>query len=190
MLWQRESATSRPSDANGTPCWSRIMARVAAFVGRRRPDLGAADLNLLAWACLDVAASTSFQRIDLPVLDLLAGIIDRVVATDLDLDRTAIRAPHPPADLDRRDELLAAGRPGYFAQRGYHSVGVEDAGATACAWPGRASTTASRPSLHGTPTRVPMLDGAARALADARDDAEALNAPSAPAWRSPSPTAT
>jgi hypothetical protein len=67
--------------------------RCTAFVAGRRPDLRAPDRDLLAWACLDVANSIFFQRIELPgpeYADLLAGIIDRVVDTDLDTDHAAV----------------------------------------------------------------------------------------------------
>jgi hypothetical protein len=74
-----------------------IATQVGAFVARRRPDLREADWDLLAWACLGAAISISFQRIELPRLeytDLLAGIIDRVVDTDLDAGPARSRRSH------------------------------------------------------------------------------------------------
>ena len=177
VLWQRESRhLPRAARRRLRARLIAIAAQVADFVARRRPDLRTADRDLLAWACLDVATSISFQRIDLPrpdYTDLLAGIIDRVVDTDLDTDAAPFAPPPSPGALDRRDELLAAAAR-LFAQRGYHSVGVDDVGA---------AVGIAGPSIyHHFATKLDLivavitqgadrlLDGTARALAGARDD--------------------
>jgi AcrR family transcriptional regulator len=132
VLWQRESRYLPPATRRRLrTTLVGIAAQVAAFVAEGRPDLGKADRDLLAWACLGAAVSVSFQRIDLPrpeYTDLLAGIIDRVVGADLDTGAATVAAPPSAGALDRRDELLAAAAR-LFAQRGYHSVGVDDVGA-------------------------------------------------------------
>jgi AcrR family transcriptional regulator len=183
VLWQRESRHLSPATRQRLrSTLIEIAAQVAAFVARRRPDLRAADWDLLAWACLGVAISISFQRIELPrpeYIDLLVGIIDRVVDTDLDTEPAAIGAPPPPGDLDRRDELLTAAAR-LFAQRGYHSVGVDDVGA---------AVGIAGPSIyHHFTTKLDvivavitqgadqLLDSTARALADTHDDSQALDA--------------
>ena len=184
VLWQRESR-HLPPDARERlrAVLVEIMARVAAFVGRRRPDLGAADLNLLAWPSAPTwrpARPSSASTCPVPSTSTCSPASSTgVVATDLDLDRTAITAPPPLVHLDRRDELLAAAAR-LFAQRGYHSVGVDDVGAT---------VDMAGPSIyHHFATKLDLivavidqgadqlLDSTARALADARDDAEALDA--------------
>jgi AcrR family transcriptional regulator len=185
VLWQRESRHLPPAARQQLRAiLIDIKAQVAAFVARRRPDLRAADWDLLAWACLDAAISISFQRIDLArpeYTDLLAGIVDRVVGTDLDpgADPVAVAAQPPRSGLDRRDELLAAAAR-LFARRGYHSVGVDDV-ATAVGITG--------PSIyHHFATKLDLivavisqgatqlLGGTARALADTHDDTQALDA--------------
>jgi AcrR family transcriptional regulator len=183
VLWQRESRHLPPparQRLRGTLV--AIAAQVAAFVAQRRPDLRAADRDLLAWACLDVANSISFQRIELPrpeYADLLAGILDRVVGTDLDADLAAVVPQPPPGDLDRRDELLAAAAR-LFAQRGYRSVGVDDvAAAVGIAGPSLYHHFATKLDLIVaviTQGADQLLDSTARALADAHDGTEALDA--------------
>ena len=183
VLWQRESRHLSPATRQRLRSMLiEIAAQVAAFVARRRPDLRAADWDLLAWACLGVAISISFQRIELPrpeYIDLLIGIIDRVVDTDLDTEPAAIGAPPPPRDLDRRDELLTAAAR-LFAQRGYHSVGVDDVG--------RAVGIAGPSIYHHFTTKLDMivavitqganqlLDGTARAIAGTHNDTQLLDA--------------
>jgi AcrR family transcriptional regulator len=129
-----------------------------------------------------VANSISFQRIELPrpeYADLLAGIIDRVVDADLDAGLAAVAPQPPPGDPDRRDELLAAAAR-LFAQRGYHSVGVDDvAAAVGIAGPSIYHHFATKLDLIVavvTESANRLLDGTARALAGAHDDTEALHA--------------
>jgi AcrR family transcriptional regulator len=183
VLWQRESRHLPPATRQRLRAvLVDIAAQVAAFVAQRRPGLRAADRELLAWACLDVANSIAFQRIELPrpdYADLLTGILDRVVGADLDGGSAAVAAPPPPGGLDRRDELLAAAAR-LFAQRGYHSVGVDDvAAAVGIAGPSIYHHFATKLDLIVaviTRGADQLLDGTARALADAHDDTEALEA--------------
>ena len=183
VLWQRESRHLPPAARQrlrGTLV--DIAAQFAALVAQRRPDLREADWDLLAWACLGAAVSISFQRIELPrpeYTDLLAGIIDRVVDTDLDTGPAPMAAPPPPGGLDRRDELLTAAAR-LFAQRGYHSVGVDDVGAAVgIAGPSIYHHFATKLDLIVaviTQGADQLLDGTARALADTHDDGQALDA--------------
>jgi AcrR family transcriptional regulator len=183
VLWQRESRHLAPAVRQRLrAAVIDVAAQVAAFVARRRPDLRAADRRLLAWACLDVAISISFQRIKLPrreYTDLLAGIIDRVIDTDLDIDPAAIEVRPAPRDLDRRDELLTAAAR-LFARRGYHSVGVDDvAAAVGIAGPSIYHHFATKLDVVvAVMTRGAgqLLDGTDRALAGTRNDTEALDA--------------
>jgi AcrR family transcriptional regulator len=183
VLWQRESRHLPPAARRRLrSTLTDIAARLAAFVAQRRPDLRAADWDLLAWACLGVAISISFQRIDLPrpeYTDLLADIIDRVVDTDLGTDPAAIAAQPPPGDLDRRDELLAAAAR-LFAQRGYHSVGVDDVGsAVGIAGPSIYHHFATKLDVIVaviTQGANQLLETTARALAGTHDDTQALDA--------------
>jgi AcrR family transcriptional regulator len=183
VLWQRESRHLPPAARQRLrTTLIGIAAQVAAFVAQRRPNLREADWDLLAWACLGAAVSVSFQRIDLPrpdYTDLLAGIIDRVVDTDLDIDPTPIAAQPPPGELDRRDELLTAAAR-LFAQRGYHSVGIDDVGAAVgIAGPSIYHHFATKLDLIVaviTQGADQLLDSTARALAHAHDDSQVLDA--------------
>jgi len=183
VLWQRESRHLPPAArARLHAKLTGTAAQVASFVARRRPDLHAAESDLLAWSCLEAATSISFQRITLPgpeYTDLLTGIIDRVLGTDLHSHSAVTAAPPPDTDLDRRDELLTAAAR-LFAERGYHSVGIDDVG-TAVGIAG--------PSVyHHFTTKLDLivavmnrgadqlLHTSARTLAGARDDTETLDA--------------
>jgi AcrR family transcriptional regulator len=183
VLWQRESRhLPRKLRERLRGILVDIAAQVADFVGRRRPDLRAEDRDLLAWACLGVAVSIAFQRIDLPrseYVDLLADVVDRVV--EADLDRTpAVPVERPtPAELDRRDELLAAAAR-LFAERGYHSVGVDDVGAAVgMAGPSIYHHFATKLDVivavitHGA---TQLLDTTSRARTTTHDDAQVLDA--------------
>jgi AcrR family transcriptional regulator len=183
VLWQRESRHLPPAARQrlrGTLV--DIAAQFAAFVAQRRPDLREADWDLLAWACLGAAVSISFQRIELlrpEYTDLLAGIIDRVVDTDLDTGPAPVATQPPPGGLDRRDELLTAAAR-LFAQRGYHSVGVDDVGAAVgIAGPSIYHHFATKLDLIVavvTQGAEQLVDGTARALAGTHDDSQALDA--------------
>jgi AcrR family transcriptional regulator len=183
VLWQRESRHLPPAARQRLRGrLVDIAAQFAAFVAQRRPDLREADWDLLAWACLGAAVSVSFQRIELPrpeYTELLAGIVDRVVDTDLDTDPAPIAAQPPSGALDRRDELLAAAAR-LFAQRGYHSVGVDDVGAAVgIAGPSIYHHFATKLDLIVaviTRGAEQLLDGTTRALADTHDDGQALDA--------------
>jgi AcrR family transcriptional regulator len=184
VLWQRESRHLPPAARQQLrTTLIDVQAQVAAFVARRRPDLRAPDWDLLAWACLDAAISIAFQRIELPrpeYTDLLAGIVDRVVDTDLDTDLAAVAAQPPsPGSLDRRDELLAAAAH-LFAQRGYHSVGVDEvATAVGITGPSIYHHFATKLDLIVavvTQGATQLLGSTALALADAHDGTRALDA--------------
>ena len=183
VLWQRESRHLPPAARERLRTrLTGIAAQVAAFIARCRPDLHATESDLLAWSCLEAATSISFQRIILPrpeYTDLLAGIIDRIIGTDLHSPSAVATAPPPDTDLDRRDELLTAAAR-LFAERGYHSVGIDDVG-TAVGIAG--------PSIyHHFTTKLDLIvaimnrgadqlvHATAHTLADARDDTEALDA--------------
>jgi AcrR family transcriptional regulator len=183
VLWQRESRHLPPHIREQLrTSLVDIVVHIAAFVAQRRPDLHAADRDLLAWACFDVVASVGFQRIELPrpdYVDLIAGIIDRVIDTDLDLDFAAAAAPPESSDLGRRDELLAAAAR-LFAQRGYHSIGVDDvAAAVGMAGPSLYHHFATKLDVIVeviTQGATQLLEGTARALADTRSDTQRLEA--------------
>lgn len=183
VLWQRESRhlAAGAREELRTQLLDTV-GRIAAFVAHRRADLAAADCNLLAWACMDVAASLSFQRVELPdgeYIDLLADVIDRAIGTELGQASATPTAQAVAIDMDRRDELLAVAAR-LFAQRGYGSVGVDDvAAAVGMAGPSLYHHFATKLDLIVaviTRGADQILDLTARALATTRDAADALDA--------------
>jgi AcrR family transcriptional regulator len=183
VLWQREARhLAAAAREELRALLLETVAAIAAFVAHGGGDRPAADCNLLAWACLDVAASLSFQRVELPAgeyVGLLEDIVDRVVATRLNSQIATAAPAAAHAELDRRDELLAVAAR-LFAQRGYGSVGVDDvAAAVGMAGPSLYHHFATKLDLIVaviTRGADQILDLTARALANTGDPAAALDA--------------
>ncbi|GAB2505731.1 TetR/AcrR family transcriptional regulator [Nocardia heshunensis] len=135
VLWRREARHLEDSDRAAFRVQARgIGARLAGIIAERRPELVAAQCDLLAWAALSVGNSVSFHHLSLPEPDfteLLAGLIRAV----LDAPVPELGTPIP--DADRRTPLVSRSRrevilteaTRLFAERGFTGVSVDDIGA-------------------------------------------------------------
>jgi AcrR family transcriptional regulator len=142
VLWRREFRHLAAEDA--AEMAERMRSGPAVPVGelrRMRPELDAADANLIAWSALSVLGSVSDHRIRpaVPVLEgLLAGISSDVLRVELPVpvesaesaesaDAEAVPTQEP---ANRREQLVTeAAR--LFWESGYHGVTMEDVGTAA-----------------------------------------------------------
>lgn len=134
VLWRRESRHLAGDERE----WLRTeLVGIARLVGEtvrlRRPELDDAPTDLLAWAAMGALMSVSHQHVELPRADyeeLLTEIVGDVVDTRLPAGTPSIprRQPTRVAPESTRELLLTEGVR-LFAERGFHSVGVDDIGA-------------------------------------------------------------
>lgn len=133
VLWQRESRHLEPAERHrvGEPL-QRLARQLAGRLRDRRPELTADQAGLLAWSVLAVLVSVSFQRVDLPrpaYEGLLTSLAAEVAAVRLpDLGKRTAAPAFEPAN---RRELLLTTATRLFAERGFHSVAIEEVGAAA-----------------------------------------------------------
>lgn len=133
VLWQRESRHLEPAERHrvGEPL-RRLARQLAGQLRDRRPELTTDQAGLLAWAALAVLVSVSFQRVDLPrpaydeLMTSLATAVTSVSLPDLGKCPAA-----PVAEPANRRELLLTTATRLFAERGFHSVAIEEVGAAA-----------------------------------------------------------
>ncbi|WP_326956382.1 TetR/AcrR family transcriptional regulator [Amycolatopsis sp. NBC_01286] len=133
VLWQRESRHLEPAERHrvGEPL-RRLAGQLTGQLRDRRRELTADQAGLLAWSVLAVLVSVSFQRVDLPrpaYDELMTSLAGAVAAADLpDLgERTAA----PVVEPANRRALLLTTATRLFAERGFHSVAIEEVGAAA-----------------------------------------------------------
>ncbi|MFD7007950.1 TetR/AcrR family transcriptional regulator [Rhodococcus jostii] len=113
-----------------------VVARVADALRAERPDLTAADADMLAWAMSSVALSPARHRTTLPrkrLESLLLELCDRLRdAPILHTEEIPAEEAHVSgfAHASRRETLLTAAI-SLFRQRGYQSVTMDDIGAAA-----------------------------------------------------------
>jgi AcrR family transcriptional regulator len=131
VLWQRESRHLDPRLRAELRVELVAVARLLVdALSARRPDLSADETDLLTWAVMDALMSVSFQRVDLPrpeYAELLIDIGSRITRANLPAGDETGPGSRPVADPDETtaDRLVAAAAR-LFAERGYHSVGVDD----------------------------------------------------------------
>ncbi|UOZ09130.1 TetR/AcrR family transcriptional regulator [Amycolatopsis sp. WQ 127309] len=133
ILWQRESRHLEPAERHrvGEPL-RRLAGQLTGQLRDRRRELTADQAGLLAWSVLAVLVSVSFQRVDLPrpaydeLMTSLAGAVATVRLPDL-----GERAPERVVEPANRRELLLTTATRLFAERGFHSVSIEEVGAAA-----------------------------------------------------------
>lgn len=135
-LWRWEGKHLSPLDQRDIgkrsgailTAWAKVLLEV-------RPELAAADAELLCWAALSVFGSVSVHHTTVAkrrFVRLLAELAKRVLSADL-----PPAADAPPRALvlgvgtpSRREQLLSAATE-LFRQRGFHDVSMEDIGAAA-----------------------------------------------------------
>lgn len=108
--------------------WAKVLLDV-------RPELSAADAELLCWATLSVFGSVSVHHTTLAkrrFVQLLTELAKRVLATDLPPAELPSRASVPGVGTppSRREQLLSSATE-LFLTRGFHDVSMEDIGAAA-----------------------------------------------------------
>ncbi|HVQ53189.1 MAG TPA: TetR/AcrR family transcriptional regulator [Mycobacterium sp.] len=139
VLWQRESRQLSPADRSRIQASvDDIASRFATFIGTRRPDLGAAQAELLAWAGFAVATSVSFHNLVLPepqfttlLTELIATAIDAPIPpVEMATGSTKARNTRPPIlrTQSRREAILSEATT-LFAVNGFAGVSIEDIGA-------------------------------------------------------------
>ncbi|MEV0245787.1 TetR family transcriptional regulator [Nocardia sp. NPDC050712] len=135
MLWRREARNLRPDDGAAFRATARRMAGLLATAVRaRRPELGTARSDLLAWCAMAAANSVSFHSLALPDAEftgLLAHLIALVLDADIAAPDTAAGAAPAPSGLSiqsRRELILIHALP-LFARKGFTAVSVDDIGA-------------------------------------------------------------
>ncbi|HVV13852.1 TetR/AcrR family transcriptional regulator [Amycolatopsis sp.] len=108
--------------------WAKVLLDV-------RPELDAADAELLCWAALSVYGSVSVHRTTVPkrrFVQLLVELAKRVLSADLPPQADVVE---PVAALgvgtpSRREQLMTEAAE-LFRQRGFHAVSMEDIGSAA-----------------------------------------------------------
>lgn len=183
VLWQRE-ARHLPDEAR-----KRLRAELsgtahllAERIGRRRPELDAAQADLLSWSALSALGSISFHRIQLPAArlqELMHEILHRIVHAPI--PGLGAAAPRPRgrglALHSRREQILAeAAR--LFADNGSSSVTIDDIGeAVGIAGPSIYTSFASKQEILTAALNRGnewLWTEASRALAAAADEQDAL----------------
>lgn len=189
VMWRREYRHLAPQDAADlAKRMGEATDAVVAELCALRPELEAADAELVAWAALSVMGSISDHRVRLPraaLEELLAGIAMDVVSVHFGEIRED-NGPQEPAAADRKEQILAAAAR-LFWDRGYHEVTLDEIGAAAgIAGPSVYSHFAGKTELLRTITerigerlRQDLADGDVDA-GEGADIASAL-APTAPA---------
>jgi AcrR family transcriptional regulator len=144
-LWRWQGAHLGKSDQ------TKIRRRGAQIMGQwsvalrgARPELSAADADLLCWAALSVFGSVSVHHANLPRkrFEQLLGSLAAAVLSSPVVPAPAPATPAPNGSVSttswqrivapaaRREKLLSAATR-LFRERGYHAVSMEDIGASA-----------------------------------------------------------
>lgn len=134
ILWRRESRNLPPDSRAAIRTRVRdIGARLATMIGSERPNIGAAEADLLAWCVLGVGTSISFHNLALPEPDFSRLLTALVVAVlEADVPTLVMRDVEPEItegwERSRRDTIITRSVK-LFAEQGYSNVGIEDIGA-------------------------------------------------------------
>jgi AcrR family transcriptional regulator len=133
VMWRREYRHLAPEDAADlAKRMGEATGAVVAELRALRPELEAADAELVAWAALSVMGSISDHRVRLPRAafeELLAGIAMDVVSVHFGEIRED-NGPEESTAQDRKEQILAAAAQ-LFWDRGYHEVTLDEIGAAA-----------------------------------------------------------
>jgi AcrR family transcriptional regulator len=133
VVWRWTGGHLAPADQREVARRAHVLLTTWGDAVRvQRPELTAADAELLCWAVMSVLGSTTVHRTRIGsarARDLLRAAGGRV----LGVQPGAASPPlPPPAPLrtpgSRREQILEASSR-LFAERGYHAVGIDDIGA-------------------------------------------------------------
>ncbi|MEV6275881.1 TetR/AcrR family transcriptional regulator [Nocardia sp. NPDC051832] len=134
VLWRREARHLVEDErAAFRELARRIGARMTDILAVTRPELDAAQRDLLAWTALSVANSVSFHSLSLPEPEF-SRLLRELITRALDAQVPELGARRPPARrgplaaLSRREAILTEATK-LFAEQGFTSVSVEDIGA-------------------------------------------------------------
>jgi AcrR family transcriptional regulator len=136
VLWQREARQLAPADRAAIRAGvTQIGRRFATFILARRPGLGAAQAELLAWSGIAVATSVSFHSLALPE-PAFTALLGQLISTAIDAPipplESASKGTTEPALLraqSRREKILTEATK-LFAANGFSGVSTEDIGAS------------------------------------------------------------
>lgn len=135
VLWRRERRHLAPEDAAlAAERMGQVERVLKAAVGAARPELSAADADLLAWAVLSVYGSIADHRVRIPgprFEALLTEIATDVAAAELPGGVSPAGAVQQANGFSTRREQLLAVAARMFWDRGFHAVTMEDIGAAA-----------------------------------------------------------
>ncbi|MFF2553993.1 TetR/AcrR family transcriptional regulator [Nocardia sp. NPDC058058] len=135
VLLRREARNLRPEDAAAFRATARgIAATMAELIRIRRPSLGQADSNLLAWCAIAVANSISFHSLTLPEPEFIALLAQLITITFEAEIPAAAGDSEPVTDTPRlvmqsRRELILTHAVPLFAMKGFTAVSMDDIGA-------------------------------------------------------------
>ncbi len=136
VLWQREVRQLSAADrAAFRAAIERIAARFAALIHTRRPGLGTAEADMLAWSGLAVATSVSLHSLELPEPEftaLLAELISTVIDAPISpmTPRGADFANAGTLRTQSRRETILTEATRLFATNGFAGVSTDDIGAS------------------------------------------------------------
>ena len=136
VLWQREVRQLSAADrAAFRAAIERIAARFAALIHTRRPGLGTAEADMLAWSGLAVATSVSLHSLELPEPEftaLLAELISTVIDAPISpmTPRGADFANARTLRTQSRRETILTEATRLFATNGFAGVSTDDIGAS------------------------------------------------------------
>ena len=136
VLWQREARQLAPADGAKFRATSKqIAARFAALIRSRRPGLGTAEADMLAWSGLAVATSVSLHSLELPEPEftaLLAELISTVIDAPISpmTPRGADFANARTLRTQSRREAILTEATRLFATNGFAGVSTDDIGAS------------------------------------------------------------
>ncbi|MEV6067216.1 TetR/AcrR family transcriptional regulator [Nocardia sp. NPDC052001] len=132
VLWQREARHLSAADrAEFRADARRIGVKLAEVLRRRRPELDAAQADLLAWCALAVADSISFHSLSLPEPEFTA-LLRELIAVVVDAPVPVLRAGRADSvalAANSRREAILTESVRLFAERGFAGVSVDDIGA-------------------------------------------------------------
>ena len=133
VLWQRDARNLPGTEQRALrETLSATAVDLAGFVRAARPELTAADADILAWCALGALVSIGFHSLTLPQPafdELLFDIVSRIAATPMPRGSVPDAAPAAPAAAaeSRRDALITAATT-LFATHGFAATGVDEIG--------------------------------------------------------------